>query len=216
MPSSQGIKKVLSQASKSTAAASNSQKSIPKPVEESPERKLNLYQMFIQKSTTEFQTKHPDATPAELRKLKNQHWATLSADQKAKWAQPGTESTFGNDLIQSKLTPPSFGNTDKTLNQSGKQPSKSKSSSKPKKVSGYNIFFRQTAAKIRNEQASLSAAEVSKVVAETWGLVSDDVKKKYENMAAQENNHKADNDETNSENWSWFLDRKYENKFENC
>ena len=82
MPSSQGIKKVLSQASKSTAPTTNSQKSLPSPkVDESPERKLTLYQMFIQKGTDQFKAKHPDATPAAIRKLKNEHWATLSVEQ---------------------------------------------------------------------------------------------------------------------------------------
>ena len=169
MPSSQGIKKVLSQASKSTAPTTNSQKSLPNPkVDESPERKLTLYQMFIQKSTDQFKAKNPDATPAAIRKLKNEHWATLSVEQKKQWDDGGSGSTFGNDLVQSKLTPPSFGKADKQL-------SKSKSPQK-KKVTGYNIFQKQTAEKIRKEQANLSGGEVAKVVAETWGLVSEDVK----------------------------------------
>ena len=135
MPSSQDIKKNLSQASKSTAptSAANSQRSGPPQKSESPEtKKPSLYLMFLQKSTAEFQAKHPNATPNEIRKFKNAHWATLSMEEKQKWGEDDA------GLTQTKLSPPSFG---KIANQSD---NKTQAKSKPKKgkVSGYNIFYR--------------------------------------------------------------------------
>ena len=178
----------MSQASKSTAPATNSQKSIPQKqspvVENTDKKKLSNYQIFMTKSSADFMAKHPDKTPAEIRSLKNQHWASLSKEEKEGWGK------VDDEVAPTKMSPPSFGKSEKQPEPQVNRLnlSRAKKSSKPKgKVSGYNIFYRQTAQKIRQEQQGLSPGEVSKVVAETWGLVSNDVKKKYETMAIQEN-----------------------------
>ena len=116
--------------SKSTAPGTNSQKSVPASPAPETEKKSN-YLHFMQKSNADFLARNPDKTPAEIRTLKNQHWANLTKQEKEEWGKTEVSTT--------QMTPPSFG---KPEPQETPKAKKNNKSNKPKKVSGYNIFYR--------------------------------------------------------------------------
>uniref|UniRef100_A0A7S4HR37 HMG box domain-containing protein n=1 Tax=Odontella aurita TaxID=265563 RepID=A0A7S4HR37_9STRA len=150
-----------------------------------PKKGKSAYNYFLTAMRPKIKEQNPDATFGELSTLAGQAWKKVSNEEKEKYEKMAESDAARFKREMADYSAPSDDSEDEDEGKKKKIKKKAKSkSNKPKRgQSSYMFFAKDARAKIKEQNPDASFGEMGKMVGQAWKKLSDEEKKKYEEMA---------------------------------
>uniref|UniRef100_A0A1E1X9L7 Putative nucleosome-binding factor spn pob3 subunit n=1 Tax=Amblyomma aureolatum TaxID=187763 RepID=A0A1E1X9L7_9ACAR len=146
-----------------------------------PRGRMSAYAFFVQTCREEHKKKHPNENVvfAEFSKKCAERWKTMSDGEKKRFHQMADKDKKRFDSEMADYKPPK--------GDKSKKRKRAKDPNAPKRpLSAFFWFCNDERPNVRQENPDSSVGEVAKELGRRWNEVGDDVKAKYEGLAAKD------------------------------
>ncbi|KAH7968351.1 hypothetical protein HPB52_007963 [Rhipicephalus sanguineus] len=146
-----------------------------------PRGRMSAYAFFVQTCREEHKKKHPNENVvfAEFSKKCAERWKTMSDGEKKRFHQMADKDKKRFDTEMADYKPPK--------GDKSKKRKRAKDPNAPKRpLSAFFWFCNDERPNVRQENPDSSVGEVAKELGRRWNEVGDDVKAKYEGLAAKD------------------------------
>lgn len=147
-----------------------------------PRGRMSAYAYFVQTCREEHKKKHPSENVvfAEFSKKCAERWKTMSEPEKKRFHSMAEKDKVRFDSEMSTYKPAKG-------EPAGKKRKRTKDPNAPKRaLSAFFWFCSDERPKVREELGDASVGEVAKELGRRWGDVTDELKSKYEALAAKD------------------------------
>mmetsp|Transcript_40173 Transcript_40173/g.97034 ORF Transcript_40173/g.97034 Transcript_40173/m.97034 type:complete len:395 (+) Transcript_40173:305-1489(+) len=156
-----------------------------------PKRNLSAYLLYQNAMRDTFKRENPGMTFGQLAKFTSHMYKNMTAEEKASWEAKAAQDKARYDAeIASYYPPPGHdakGVLIDTRPPRKKQKRPPKDPSAPKRASGAYVFFtNDMRPQVMREYPGIKFVELGKVLGERWRALTQEQKKRYEGMAAQD------------------------------
>jgi len=148
-----------------------------------PRGRMSAYAFFVQTCREEHKKKHPSETVvfAEFSKKCAERWKTMSDKEKTRFHGMAEKDKKRYEVEMANFKPP------KGEKGKGKKRKRSKDPNAPKRsLSAFFWFCQDERPKVKETNNDLTVGEVAKELGKRWNEVPEEMKSKYEAMAAKD------------------------------
>lgn len=156
-----------------------------------PKKNMSAYLLYQNAMREQFKRENPGMTFGQLAKYTSHMYKNLTPEEKATWEARAQQDKARYEAEIAAYVPPP-GHDSRGILMEDHRPRKRnkrgpKDPSAPKRASGAYVFFtNEMRPKILMEYPGIKFVDLGKVLGERWRNLSEDAKKRYEDMAAQD------------------------------
>ena len=153
-----------------------------------PKRGLSAFMFFSKEMRPKIQEKNPEASFGETGKLLGEAWKNVTDEEKKKFEDMAEADKGRYKKAMESYVPPSDDDDDSSEDEGASKKKKGKKGAKkdpnaPKRaLSAFMFFSQEMRPKVKEENAEASFGELGKLIGVAWKNVSEEEKKKYEDM----------------------------------
>jgi len=150
---------------------------------------MSAFMLWSNSNREKTKAEHPDWKLADVSKHFGEQWKLVGAEEKEKWEAKAAEDKLRHQREHAAWAKehPEEAEKEKQKKGGGSKKKKEKDPNAPKRATtAYFFFLKENREKVKAKNPAAKMAELSKILGEEWGKISDSEKQKYKDLASKD------------------------------